>query len=232
MPQEQAIIILSGGLDSTVSLSLALKDYQIILALTFDYGQRAAKREIQSARSLCEIQSISHQTISFPWLKEITRTALVNPEKSIPQLKISELDQTELTQSSAQKVWVPNRNGLFINVAACFADSLGASVLLTGFNQEEAVTFPDNSQEFAQAISQGLFYSTQVHARVESPTQHLKKEEIVAEGIRLNIPFEKIWSCYEGGEKMCGRCESCLRFKRALQKNNLMEKMTNAFEVG
>ena len=162
-------------------------------------------------------------------MMEITKTSLVNRSHEIPKIKSSDLDNPVVTAASAQSVWVPNRNGLFINIAACYADQLGAKVILTGFNQEEAATFPDNSEEFAKAITQSLSFSTQVQARVESLTQSMTKEEIVGAALKLDFPFEILWSCYEGGDKMCGVCESCLRSKRAYEKAGVGEKMRGFF---
>jgi 7-cyano-7-deazaguanine synthase len=230
MFQEQAIAILSGGLDSSVSLYKATKKYKLILALTFDYGQRAALREIQAAEFICKKQNIPHQVLKFSWLAELTNTSLVNRNQKLPELTFSTLDDLNETRISAQAVWVPNRNGLFINVAACYADRLGAQVILTGFNSEEAATFPDNTEEFAQAITQSLSYSTQVHARVESFTQTMNKEEIVREALKLEVPLENLWSCYEGEEKMCGLCESCLRTKRAYQKVGIWKETKMFFK--
>jgi 7-cyano-7-deazaguanine synthase len=85
--------------------------------------------------------------------------------------------------------------------------------------------------DFARAVSQGLFYSTQVQARVESPVQMMSKDQIVREALALDLPFELVWSCYEGEDKMCGRCESCLRSKRAYQKAGAWEKTKGFFET-
>lgn len=231
MPQEKAIAVLSGGLDSSVSLFKALSLYKIVLALTFDYGQRSASREIKAASALCQRTKVPHRIFSLPWLSELTATSLVNRKQTLPHLEVGDLDNPVVTVASAQAVWVPNRNGLFINIAACFAESLQARWIITGFNREEAATFPDNSEEFAEAITHSLHYSTQVQARVISLTQRMSKEEIVREALELETPFEILWSCYEDGEKMCGRCESCLRMKRAYQKAGMGKRMEELFAM-
>ena len=123
----QSIILLSGGLDSTVS---AYESSHPILALTFDYGQRAAKKEIEAAKKTADRLSIPQQIIPLPWLKEVTTTSLVNLEKPIPYLKNEELDKKLETLSSAAQVWVPNRNGLFINIAACIAEAMNAQEIV------------------------------------------------------------------------------------------------------
>lgn len=215
------IVLLSGGLDSTLALALYLEKDIVNLALTFDYGQRANEREVSAARRIADFYNIPHKVIHLPFLKEQTHSALVNRSEELPLLSLDELDDLRQAGHSAHQVWVPNRNGLFMNIAAVFAENLGEpTALITGFNQEEAATFPDNSVEFIDAMNRCLSYSTQEKVIVVSPTSMLTKTEIVKEGLRLNVPFEHIWSCYESKERVCGQCESCQRLKRALLRND------------
>ncbi len=215
----KAISILSGGLDSAISTRLAMESHEVVLGIFFDYGQRALLQEKKAALKLAEYFKFPLKIIEVPWLKDCTKTALVNRAMELPKLSLLELDEKKASEISASQVWVPNRNGLFINIAACLAESLDAKVLLTGFNREEAQTFPDNSAEFTDAISKSLAYSTQVQCRVQSFTLEMDKVEIVKKGLETNFPFSLLWSCYEAGEKMCGKCESCLRSKRAYLEN-------------
>ncbi len=230
MNSKQSIILLSGGLDSAVSLYLALKEgYSFQLALNFDYGQRSAARENEAARKLASALKIPFQPIPLPWLKEITRTALVNPEEELPTLKREELDQMKTSSASAQKVWVPNRNGLFINIAAAYAESLDCGWIVTGFNKEEAATFPDNSPAFIEAINGSLSFSTLNHARVISPVKELEKPGIARKALELGVPLENLWSCYRGEKVFCGRCESCQRFIRAFEACEARDKISRLF---
>lgn len=229
MKREKAIVILSGGLDSAVSMLQSMKQYDVVLALTYDYGQISHDKEVAAARALCERYQIQHQVLPLDWLKKITTTALVNSDHPIPHPSIEDLDEHHSAEENAKLVWVPNRNGLMIHIAACYAEVLGAKVILTGFNQEEAATFADNSLAFIQATNQSLAYSTLISCRVESPVVNLNKKDIVLLGKKLKLPFELIWSCYEGREKMCGACESCLRSQRAYQQAGLWTQMKKHF---
>ncbi|WP_407308749.1 7-cyano-7-deazaguanine synthase QueC [Desulfosporosinus sp. SB140] len=226
-----AIVLLSGGLDSSVSLALYLETSKVDLALTFDYGQRAKTKEIDASRRIAEHYNIPHQIVSLPFLQEQTHSALVNRSTELPRLEFEELDDLEgVTRKSAQQVWVPNRNGLFLNIAAVYAENMGeATTLITGFNREEAATFPDNTQGFMTSVDHCFKYSTQNEVTVASPTVTFSKSEIVREGLRLALPFEKIWSCYESGEQLCGQCESCLRLKRALIHNEAQDLLNTLF---
>ena len=204
----KGVAILSGGLDSTVSLAAATRKMDVVLALTFDYGQRAAKRERDASAKIAKHYKIPHNVIAIPWLAALTSTALVNRRAALPV--------NEMSVRSAKAVWVPNRNGVFIEIAAAHAESLGAERLITGFNKEEAVTFPDNSPAYVSAVNYALSYSTANGVRVVSFTRNLEKRGIVNLGRRLDAPLKHIWPCYEGGKRWCGECESCLRSLRAL----------------
>lgn len=210
----KSIILLSGGLDSLVSLGLKKDELNITLALTFDYGQKSAKTEIDASKKICEYCNIEHKVIKLDWLKQITHTSLVS-EESVPTGKA-----LEKPEDSAKSVWVPNRNGLFLNIAGSFADSEDYDYILIGANKEEAQTFPDNTAEFINAINKEFEYSTQKKPKVCAPLINYIKNDIVMLALKHNIPLDLTRSCYQGGEKHCGICESCSRLKHALEANN------------
>jgi 7-cyano-7-deazaguanine synthase len=226
-----AVILLSAGLDSTVAMADFLRTSPGGIALTFDYGQRAAAQELSRAEKLANIYGLEQSRVSLPFLAQLTNTSLVNREAEVPQVDSQDLDKVlQVTLDSAEKVWVPNRNGLFINIAAVFAESLGYEYIIAGFNAEEAVTFPDNSPQFIKATNQALAFSTLNQVKVVSPTQNLNKMEIVQRGKDLGIPWQYLWSCYHGDERMCGGCESCQRMKRALESQGLTDILQELFQ--
>ncbi len=210
----KSIILLSGGLDSLVSLGLKKEELNITLALTFDYGQKSAPTEIDASKKICEYYNIEHKVIKLDWLKQITHTSLVS-EESVPTGKA-----LEKPKDSAKSVWVPNRNGLFLNIAGSFADSEDYDYILIGANKEEAQTFPDNTAEFINAINKEFEYSTQKKPKVCAPLINYIKNDIVMLALKHNIPLDLTRSCYQGGERHCGICESCSRLKHALEANN------------
>lgn len=209
----KTIVLLSGGLDSLVSLGLCKDEYNVILALTFDYGQKSAKEEIETSAKICEYYKIQHKVIKLDWLKEITHTALVS-DSDIPTGEgLNDED------SSAKAVWVPNRNGLFLNIAGSFADAENFTHIILGANKEEGATFPDNTQEFADRVTAEFEFSTRVQPKVLVPLINFDKNDIVRKALEKNLPLELVKSCYKGGDKHCGECESCVRLKRALEYN-------------
>lgn len=218
MNNKKSIILLSGGLDSLVSLAVAKEDYNIQLALTFDYGQKSATQEILASKKICEHYKIEHKVIELNWLKEITQTSLVS-EKEIPSVEREDLESSDFVENSAKSVWVPNRNGLFLNIAGCFADSYGYDYVIFGANKEEGQTFPDNTQDFVDSVSKEFEFSTQNRPKVVAPLINLNKNDIVKSAIEHSVPLELTRSCYSCKEKNCGVCESCVRLKSALEEN-------------
>lgn len=217
---KSAVALLSGGLDSTVSMAKAIDlGINVQLALFFDYGQRAADREREASKRLARYYRVPFREVRLPWLADITRTALVDRGRRLP--KASERRPGD--RRTAAAVWVPNRNGAFLNIAAAFAESLRADILITGFDREEAATFPDNSVAYIRAVNRAFKYSTANKVQVRSFVAGLDKARIVKLGLELKVPFELLWSCYQGFGKPCGRCESCARSIRALRRNNALD---------
>ena len=207
----KSIILLSGGLDSLVSLGLCVEEYNIKLALTFDYGQKSAPKEISAAAKICEYYKIRHNIITLDWLKDITNNALV---KDI-DLPVG-IDNPE---ESAKAVWVPNRNGLFLNIAASFADSENYTHIIIGANKEEGATFPDNTLEFVVRSSSCFEYSTLSKPKVLAPLINYNKNDIVNLALSNSMPLEMVQSCYNSTAGHCGVCESCARLRNALKQN-------------
>lgn len=212
----KSVILLSGGLDSLVSLGLKKDELNITLALTFDYGQKSVQKEIEASAKICDYYGLEHRVIKLDWLKDITQTALVS-ESVVPTGA-----ELEDSQNSAKSVWVPNRNGLFLNIAGSFADSYGYDYILIGANKEEGQTFPDNTQEFIDAINKEFEYSTQISPKVVAPLINCDKNDIVMLALEHKIPLELTMSCYQNGDGHCGVCESCQRLKKALEFNKDM----------
>ena len=218
----KSIILMSGGLDSLVSLALTKYEYNISLALTFDYGQKSVETEIKAAKDICKHYKIDHRVIQLDWLKDITQTALVS-DKEIPKTTAKDLLSDGFTENSAKSVWVPNRNGAFLNIAAAFADAYDYNYIIIGANKEEGKTFPDNSPEFIDSITKCFEYSTRTNPKVVAPLINFSKNDIVKKAMEQCAPLELIRSCYSYKDKHCGICESCVRLKRALEYNNCSE---------
>ena len=211
----RSVVLLSSGLDSTVNLYAALRESEVALALTFNYGQRAAQKEISQARKICELLKVRHQVVELPFFRDFTRTSLVNREAAVPVKSEVKIDDQNQSLQTAERVWVPNRNGIFLNVAAAYAEGLKADFLVPGFNLEEAQTFPDNSEAYLKKAEEAFQYSTAHQLRTKCYTIRMTKSQIFKLGLELNVNFDLVWPCYLDGEEICGQCESCQRFLKA-----------------
>lgn len=211
----RSVVLLSSGLDSTINLFEARERSQVVLALTFDYGQRAALRERERSAALAAHVGVPHRIVELPWFSQFTKSSLVNRDAAVPVSESVSIDDFATSTKTAAAVWVPNRNGIFLNIAAAFAEGLGANWIIPGFNAEEAVTFPDNTGEFLEAATASFKFSTSNHVEAVCFTTKMNKPEIYARGRALGVPFDLVWPCYFAGETPCGECESCQRFKRA-----------------
>ncbi len=229
MTKKTGIILLSGGLDSVVSLAELKDETDFKLALTFDYGQKSFEKEKQASEKIAKFYKIPHKIIKLDWLKEITNSSLVS-ENKIPEVSTKSLDDEKITKESMKSVWVPNRNGLFINIAAAFADSMKIDSIVIGANKEEAATFSDNSENFIIDINKSLETSTNHSVKVVAPLINNSKNDIINIALKRSVPLEFINSCYNNTPKHCGRCESCNRLKRALENSSEHELIEKLFE--
>jgi len=224
------LVLLSAGLDSTVNLYLAREKGEVGLVLTFHYGQRAAGQEVERSRAICAEAGVPHEVLALPWLGERSECALTRPRLPLPLREGDGWVRPDgAINSAAEQVWVPNRNGVFVNVAAALAEAEGMDLVVAGFNAEEAAAFPDNSAAFVERAGLALELSTRGKVRLKSYTLHMAKAEIAREGERLGIPWKLLWSCYNGGGLMCGRCESCARLLRALRVVGLEGRLVGMF---
>lgn len=210
-----AVVLLSGGLDSALNLALAARAGRASLAITMRYGQRAEAPELSASEALARHYGVRWLSVDVRWLGEVNPTLLTRAGV-LPQLTTAELDSAGASDASMRAVWVANRNGVFLNIAAAYAEALGVNEVLTGYNKEEAATFPDNSAEYLAAMNKAFSFSTLNGVRASSYTIEWDKTQIMQEALRAELPLDKVWSCYEAGPDRCWTCESCKRSERAL----------------
>jgi 7-cyano-7-deazaguanine synthase len=203
----RSIALVSGGLDSVVSLARAVKERRVESVMFFDYGQRARESERVSSMNAANFYGLPFEDVDIRWLETLSPAGMQSGATR-------SRDNDALT--SLEDVWIPNRNGVFLNVAAAYAERYRCDTIVTGFNREEAEEFPDNSAEYVQRVNRALEMSTRSGVRVESFTIDLDKPAILRLGLELKAPLSIIWSCYRSDERMCGRCASCTRLRAAL----------------
>ena len=216
---KKAIAVLSGGLDCTVATSVYAKDYEIH-AITFDYGQKSFSQELKASQRICEKMGFKHHVIKLDWLSKISNSSL-NTSDEIPEVDENDLDDLEKSSETASSVWVPARNTVFTSIAASYGESIGAEIIIVGWDKEEANTFPDNSKEYLESFNNLLKIGSPIDIEIKAPAIDLDKDEIVKLGVEVDAPMELSYSCYKGNEKHCGVCESCMRRKRGFKKANV-----------
>jgi 7-cyano-7-deazaguanine synthase len=213
MQPRTAVVLLSGGLDSTTAL-WKIKDIYSPVGLT---------------ERLSKLAGASHHIIRLPWLGDLAKTSgsAIVSARSPPAIRDEDLDDLEKSRETARAVWVPARNLIFLSIATAFAESIGGEVdVVSGFDLEEAKTFKDNSNEFVRRMNRVLELAVfEGKIKVVAPLIHMNKEEIARLAGDLLVPIEFTGSCYApiGIDKLgrpihCGVCESCMRRKRGLKK--------------
>lgn len=213
---KRAISVFSGGLDCTVATTVFNEDYEIH-AITFDYGQKAVLQEIRASEEICEKMGWSHEVIALPWLERISDSSL-NTDEDVPEVSENDLDDFDKSSETASNVWVPARNTVFTSIALSYAESIGAEIIIVGWNNEEGATFPDNSKEFLDEFNELVEVGSPDQIRIEAPCIDLNKEELVELGVKIGAPMKLSYSCYKGKDEPCGVCESCVRRNRAFKK--------------
>lgn len=203
-----AIVLLSGGLDSATVLYYALDKGYAVRALVFDYGQRHRK-EIAAARAVARAAGVPLEVvkISMPW----KGSSLLDANVRVPVGGVK--------KGVIPSTYVPARNIIFVSFAASFAEAVGARAVFIGANALDYSGYPDCRpaffKAFQKALDAGLKAGVEHHGvRIEVPLIKLSKAQIIRLGLKLGVPYAKTWSCYQGGARPCGVCDSCrLRIK-------------------
>lgn len=203
---KKALVLFSGGLDSTTCLYWALANGYTCETLTVTYGQKHV-REINSAKKIAEKLGVKTHflDISLPWL---AASSLVDANQTVPEHSLQ-----EIKEGGIPSTYVPGRNLLFLALAGSLLDTLQADAIIAGPNAVDFSGYPDCTPAFYQAAAEALNRGTRQGVtkgiEVLAPLMHLSKADIVRLAAQLQVPFELTWSCYAGGDKPCGKCDSC-----------------------
>lgn len=206
--KKKAVVLFSGGLDSSTALCWALSKGYECLAVSFDYGQRHA-RENDSARVIARKLGVKLYEIklAFPWFSSCS---LVNRKLKLPDVKSSAIGRGGAIPST----YVPGRNLVFASAGISLADAVDAGAVVLGPNVLDYSGYPDCRPEFYRALEKAAAFGTRRGAggrriKLLTPLIRLSKAGIVRLAVRLKVPLALTWSCYSGGTRPCGRCDSC-----------------------
>jgi 7-cyano-7-deazaguanine synthase len=205
---QDAVILLSGGMDSGVLLAWARPRYRALHALTFDYGSKHARRETAMASLLAQHYGVTFTMTEMPFMGELFTSSLLLGGPEVP-------DGPYRADCMASTI-VPFRNGIMLSVAVGYAETLKASCVLIASHAGDHPIYPDCTPDFTEAMSRAAVLGTSTGVKVEAPFAGYDKMRIARTGRELGFDFTMTWSCYRGLDLHCGTCPTCLERKEAL----------------
>lgn len=222
------VVLLSGGLDSSTLLASVRWDTgsEDVLAVNMYYGQRHDK-EIESARRIADYYAVELMELNLAEIfKKSDCSLLKQSDKEIPESTYAE--QLKASNGKPVSTYVPFRNGLMLSAAASIAVSIGADEVWYGAHADDAAgnAYPDCSEAFVNAINAAIYEGTGGAVTVKAPWINKHKADIVKTGLMLKVPYALTWSCYEGGEKPCGRCATCIDRIKAFEANGAQDPLS------
>jgi 7-cyano-7-deazaguanine synthase len=219
----KAVVLLSGGLDSTTCMAIAAKENDELTAVSIYYGQRHEK-EIEAAKKVAAHYKAEICEVNLPaTIFSASDSPLLHKTSKIPKIGYENID-------GLSPMYVPYRNGLMVSIAGAIATANGAERVYFGAHSEDARNFayPDTTPEFIGSQASALYIGSGNKVRLITPLQWLTKAEIVRLGVYYKVPFNLTWSCYEGGDMACGECPTCRSRLQAFEVNQLVDPIPYA----
>lgn len=220
----KALVLSSGGVDSTTALGLAVKKYgrENVIALSVFYGQKHDK-EIKASVAMADYYGVEHLFLDLSVIfKDSNCSLLSHSTEEIPEESYA--DQIRKTEGEKPvSTYVPFRNGLFLSSAASIALSRDCSVIYYGAHADDSAgaAYPDCSPVFNNAMNEAIWEGSGHQLRIEAPFVNVSKADVVRMGLEIGVPYELTWSCYEGGEEPCGKCATCIDRAAAFAANHV-----------
>ena len=228
----KALVLFSGGVDSTTCLGMAVSRYgaENVTALSIRYGQKHEK-EIEAAEKIAAYYNVELIHLDLTPIFAFSDCCLLKQSESdVPQESYAE--QIQHTGGKPVSTYVPFRNGLFLSSAASVALSKGCSVILYGAHADDAAgnAYPDCSEAFNNAMNTAVREGSGGQLSIEAPFVGMSKAEVVRTGLSLGVPYEYTWSCYEGGDRPCGKCATCIDRAKAFELNGVPDPALKGYE--
>ena len=222
----KALVLSSGGVDSTTALGMAIDKYgkENVIALSISYGQKH-DREIQAAAAVVKYYGVEQLFLDLSLIFRYSNSSLLKQStEEIPEESYSE----QIKETGGERpvsTYVPFRNGLFLSSAASIALSKDCGVIYYGAHGDDAAgcAYPDCSPVFNNAMNEAIWEGSGRQLRIEAPFVNMNKADIVRIGLRLGVPYELTWSCYEGGDEPCGKCGTCIDRAAAFAANGVKD---------
>ena len=198
----KAVVLLSGGLDSTTCLGIAKDEGYTCYPLTFEYGQRHSK-EIACAKKIVSYYDLNdkYKIISLDFFKLFANNSLINKEI---------MPNTSGLSKGIPNTYVPARNLIFLSIAAGYAKNINADTLFLGVSAVDYSGYPDCRKEFIASFMQTVQLALPTKLTIKAPLVDLSKSQTISLGLKLKVPYHLTTSCYFGAKKACGKCDSCI----------------------
>lgn len=221
----RALVLSSGGVDSTTCLGIAIEKYgkENVISLSMSYGQKHSK-ELEAAQAVADYYGIEHLSLDLAKIFSYSNCSLLSHStEEIPTDSYEE--QLKEADGKPVSTYVPFRNGLFLSTAASIALSKDCQVIYYGAHSDDAAgsAYPDCSVAFNEAMGRAIYEGSGGQLRIEAPLVTWNKAQVVKEGLRLKVPYELTWSCYEGKDKPCGVCGTCIDRAKAFELNGVKD---------
>lgn len=206
----KALVVLSGGLDSTTALYWAKKKYDDVEAISFNYGSKHNDIEFSYAERTCKKLNVKITRINLDFINKYFKSDLLKSGGEIPE--------GYYTAENMKSTVVPFRNGIMLSIAGGFAESNDCDVLVLGNHSGDHAIYPDCRPEFIEGIKKAIYEGTAKNIEVVSPFCNISKTDVVKIGADLGVDFSLTYSCYKGKEKHCGKCGTCTERKEAFEQ--------------
>lgn len=211
---QPVVVIYSGGMDSFTLLHLARAQGRTVHALSFNYGQRHV-RELDCARSVCAELGIDHRLVDITSIHQLLQGSSLTGEEPVPE--------GHYADTSMKSTVVPNRNMILLSLAVGQAVSIGAGEVWYGAHGGDHAIYPDCRPEFVEQMNKVCQVANYEPVSIVAPFLHADKSEILEQGLEMNLDYSRTWTCYNGRDRACGRCGSCVERLEAFAAHNLQD---------
>lgn len=216
MSASRVVTIYSGGMDSFTLLHRLLREGKEVYTLSFNYGQRH-KRELECVKAVCSELGLNHKVVDITAINSLLAGSSLTDDIDVPEGHYEE--------ASMKSTVVPNRNMIMLSLAIGYAVSLKAEAVYYGAHGGDHAIYPDCRPEFVARMNDVSMVANYEPVRVEAPYLYKRKDEILAEGLAMGLDYSQTWTCYNGREKACGKCGSCVERLEAFALNNATDPL-------
>jgi 7-cyano-7-deazaguanine synthase len=224
MRMSRAVVLVSGGLDSAVLLAYVRQRLGVegVHALSFDYGQKHVRELDAAGKQVAAAGVVSHRIVDLGFFAELIAGGSALTDKS---LAVPDLESVPEESRRQPPTYVPNRNMVFLSLAAAHAEAMGCVDVYYGAQAQDEYGYWDCTEGFVAAMNGVLSLNRGRAVAIRAPFARLSKAAVVRLGVELGVRFEDTWSCYRGGARPCGRCPTCMERRRAFEAEGLMDPL-------